>query len=76
MANEIVAWVEKKVGPPAEILKDAAAVADFIDASDVVVVGFFQDQARQSSHQITLIKMGLRPKMLAQGCVTLQHHRT
>ena len=46
MANEIVAWVEKKVGPPAEILEDSAAVADFIDASDVVVVGFFEDQER------------------------------
>ena len=50
MANEIVAWVEKKVGPPAEILEDAAAVADFIDASEVVVVGFFEDQERKPIH--------------------------
>ena len=62
MANEIVAWVEKKVGPPAEILEDAAAVADFIDASDVVVVGFFEDQARMKRlylHFTNLICAGL-----------------
>jgi protein disulfide-isomerase A1 len=43
MAKEIVAWVEKKIGPAADVLADEAAVTDYIDASDVVVVGFFDD---------------------------------
>lgn len=43
MANEMVEWVEKKIGPPATILEDADKVKDFIDNNDVVVVGFFSD---------------------------------
>merc|ERR1711935_178588 len=44
MANEMVEWVEKKIGPDAEILETLENVKDFIDNSDVAVVGFFSDQ--------------------------------
>ena len=43
MANEMVEWVEKKIGPDAEILETLENVKDFIDNSDVAVVGFFSD---------------------------------
>jgi len=43
MANEMVEWVEKKIGPPAEILETAENVKDFIDNADVSIVGFFSD---------------------------------
>eukprot|EP00095_Tigriopus_kingsejongensis_P002545 maker-scaffold344_size201325-snap-gene-1.23 protein:Tk02545 transcript:maker-scaffold344_size201325-snap-gene-1.23-mRNA-1 annotation:"Calsequestrin-1 precursor " len=43
MANEIAGWVEKKTGPPALVLESAEKVKDYIDDSDVAVVGFFKD---------------------------------
>merc|ERR1711981_899477 len=49
MANEMVEWVEKKIGPPAEILETAANVKDFIDNADVVVVGFFSDPESENA---------------------------
>jgi len=49
MANEMVEWVEKKIGPDAEILETAANVKDFIDNSDVVVVGFFSDPESENA---------------------------
>lgn len=44
MANEIVGWCEKRIGPAATILSDAEAVEDFVDSNDVAVIGFFKDQ--------------------------------
>ncbi len=49
MAKEIVAWVEKKIGPAADEMKTAEAVTEYIDASDVVVVGFFKDQESEAA---------------------------
>ena len=43
MANEMVEWVEKKIGPPATILKTKEEVKDFISDNDVAVIGFFSD---------------------------------
>lgn len=43
MANEIVGWVEKKTGPPAETLETAEKVKDYIDEHEVAVIGFFKD---------------------------------
>ncbi len=43
MANEMVEWVEKKIGPPAVILDTPTSVKDFIDNNDVAVIGFFSD---------------------------------
>lgn len=39
----MVEWVEKKIGPPAVVLEDSDKIKEFIDSSDVVVVGFFSD---------------------------------
>jgi len=44
MAQEMVDWVEKKIGPEAEPLQTAADVDEAVDNSEVVVVGFFKDQ--------------------------------
>ena len=49
MANEMVEWVEKKIGPPAEILETEENVKDFITNSDVVVVGFFSDPESENA---------------------------
>ena len=42
--KEIVSWIKKKTGPPAESLGDAEAVKKFTDAREVAVVGFFADK--------------------------------
>ncbi len=51
MANEIVGWVEKKVGPPATPLEDAAAVKDFIADAEVAVVAFFKDRESDNARR-------------------------
>jgi len=42
--KEIVSWIKKKTGPPAESLGDTEAVKKFTDGRDVAVVGFFADK--------------------------------
>merc|ERR1712223_1153166 len=49
MANEMVEWVEKKIGPPAEVLATAESVKDFIDNAEVAIVGFFSDLESDSA---------------------------
>ncbi len=44
MANEMVEWVERKIGPAATPLADADAVKNFIEDNDVAIVGYFKDQ--------------------------------
>ncbi|CAK9086937.1 Protein disulfide-isomerase 2 (PDI 1) (Prolyl 4-hydroxylase subunit beta-2) [Durusdinium trenchii] len=39
--DDIVAWINKKTGPPAKDLADAAALEAFKEQADVVVVGYF-----------------------------------
>jgi len=43
-APEIVAWINKKTGPPAKELATAEEVKEFTDKRDVAVVGFFADK--------------------------------
>ena len=43
-AKEIVAWLLKRTGPPAETLATAEAAKEFADKDDVVVIGFFEDE--------------------------------
>ena len=50
MANEIVGWVEKKIGPAAEPLEDAEKVKDFLSDKEVAVIGFFKDQVREEAN--------------------------
>ena len=54
MANEIVGWLEKKTGPPAEALEDADAVKEFIDNNEVAVIGFFKDKESDAAKKYLL----------------------
>jgi len=49
MASEMVEWVEKKIGPPAEILESTEQVSDFIGNHDVSVIGFFSDPESENA---------------------------
>merc|ERR1712223_1994206 len=49
MAAEMVELVEKKIGPPAQILEKAAQVKDFIDNNEVSIVGFFSDPESENA---------------------------
>lgn len=42
-AKEIVAWLYKRTGPPAEDLETADEAKEFSQKDDVVVIGFFED---------------------------------
>ncbi|XP_068119309.1 protein disulfide-isomerase [Hyperolius riggenbachi] len=42
-AIDIVNWLKKRTGPAATTLADLAAVSALVDASEVVVIGFFKD---------------------------------
>ncbi|NWI10240.1 PDIA2 isomerase, partial [Crypturellus soui] len=48
-AQGIVRWLQRRVGPSAVLLPDAAAAAAFIAAQEVAVVGFFQDLQGESA---------------------------
>lgn len=48
-ADEIVAWVTKKTGPPAKELKTVAEAQEFIEANNVAIIGFFKDQTTDES---------------------------
>ena len=50
MANEMVEWVEKKIGPPAIILKTTEDVKDFTSEHEVCVVGFFSDPESEQAN--------------------------
>ena len=47
MAPEIVEWLEKKTGPPANILDTVEDVDTFISGNDVAVVGIFTEPGDQ-----------------------------
>lgn len=48
-ADDIVAWLLKKTGPPAKELETVDAAKEFIKASTVAVVGFFKDRESDSA---------------------------
>jgi len=43
-ADDIVAWLLKKTGPPAKDLTTVEAAKEFIESANVVIIGFFKDQ--------------------------------
>eukprot|EP00096_Caligus_rogercresseyi_P004219 TRINITY_DN183_c0_g4_i1.p1 TRINITY_DN183_c0_g4~~TRINITY_DN183_c0_g4_i1.p1 ORF type:complete len:523 (-),score=193.74 TRINITY_DN183_c0_g4_i1:173-1741(-) len=44
MASEIVAWLEKKIGPPAIFLNSVEEAETLIEDNDVAVIGFYKDK--------------------------------
>jgi len=42
-SDTIIAWVEKKTGPPAKTLENVEDAKAFIEANDIAIVGFFKD---------------------------------
>jgi protein disulfide-isomerase A1 len=57
MANEIAAWVNKKIGPAATPLAKAEEVAEFIENNEVAVVGFFKDlESKQAKDYLAAVK--------------------
>ena len=50
-ADDIVAWLKKKTGPPAKNLETADAATEFIASGPVVVIGFFKDQTSDVAKQ-------------------------
>lgn len=41
-SGDIVNWLTKKIGPAAKALNTVDEVKEFVDATDVSLVGFFQ----------------------------------
>ncbi|XP_050675200.1 protein disulfide-isomerase [Leptidea sinapis] len=48
-ADDIVAWLKKKTGPPAVIVASAEQAKELIAANPVIVFGFFPDQATEKA---------------------------
>ncbi|CAB4062342.1 PDIA1 [Lepeophtheirus salmonis] len=49
MASEIVAWLEKKIGPPAIFLNTAEEAEFFVEDNDVAVIGFYKDKESKNA---------------------------
>jgi len=58
-APEIVNWLKKKTGPPAEALEKVEDAKAFIDKDDVVVVGFFKDQTAAAAKVFLEVASGM-----------------
>jgi len=54
MAPEMVDWLEMKIGPPAKIMKTLPEVKKFIKDNEVVVVGFFSEEAEEEAAKYNL----------------------
>jgi len=48
-SDTIIAWLEKKTGPPAAALADVDAAKKFLEDNKVAVVGFFKDQESEAA---------------------------
>ncbi|XP_058792794.1 protein disulfide-isomerase [Phymastichus coffea] len=48
-SDEIINWLLKKTGPPAKDLTSIDETKTFIDAHNVVIVGFFKDQESENA---------------------------
>lgn len=48
-AADIVNWLKKKTGPPAQELKTVEEAKAFIDKDKVVIIGFFKDQTSDNA---------------------------
>ncbi|CAG4962684.1 unnamed protein product [Colias eurytheme] len=48
-ADDIIAWLKKKTGPPAATVASAEQAKELIAANNVIVFGFFPDQTTQKA---------------------------
>ena len=48
-AKEIILWLKRETGLPAQLLETSDAAKAFVDVGDVVVVGFFQNPESDSA---------------------------
>lgn len=48
-ADDIVAWLLKKTGPPAKELTTAQEAKDFVESVNVATVGFFKDRESEQA---------------------------
>ena len=46
-AKEIVQWLKKRTGPPAAALDTVEACKKFTESSEVVVIGYFEDETSE-----------------------------
>lgn len=58
-APELIRWLKKKVGPPAETLTTADEVAALKEANEVVVVGLFKNQESEAAKTFLQVAMKL-----------------
>lgn len=58
-AEEIVAWVQKKTGPPALEVESADAAATLIADNKVVVIGFFKDRESDAAKAFLSVASGV-----------------
>ena len=52
-AKDIVAWLKRRTGPPAEPLETAEEAKTFSEKDDVVVIGFFEDASSDKATAFT-----------------------
>lgn len=58
-ADDIVAWLLKKTGPPARELKTSDEAKELIDSANVVIVGFFKDQTSDTAKTFLSVASGI-----------------
>lgn len=59
VADEIVAWLKKKTGPPAKQLDAVTDATEFTEASEVAVIGFFSDLESDAAKEFTKAAEGM-----------------
>lgn len=52
MSADIVNWLKKKTGPPAKLLLNTVESKAFVEADEVVVVGFFKVSAANKNREL------------------------
>ena len=67
-AEDIVTWLKKKTGPPAETLSTKEAVEKLIDSGEAVAIGYFSDP--NSDHAKAFLSAASRIDSLPVGIVT------
>lgn len=58
-SDDIVNWLKKKTGPPAKELATVEAAKEFVEASNVAVIGFFKDQTTEQAKTFLEVASGI-----------------